>query len=112
MNPHTQNGSDRGCAQGDMPQVEHQDRTASPPRNGDGLDHSLTLLGLLDVLSCLLTGEAEIECLAQTDLDRQHLRALVNLRQSLGRPTSVFWRETRVFYNRIVDSYSKKPGPG
>ena len=73
---------------------------------GAGADVSLSLLQLLDVMSCEKGGEAEVANLARTSPQRQELQALINLWQSLGRPTSVFWRETRVFYNRIVDSYS------
>jgi hypothetical protein len=76
---------------------------------GGGADVSLSLLSLLDVMSCPVGGAAEIEHLGQTDPQRQELQALVNLWQSLGRPTSPFWRETRVFYNRIVDSYKQNP---
>ena len=72
---------------------------------GAHADVSLSLLQLLDVMSCPKVGEAEIECLARTRPQRQELQALINLWQSLGCPTSVFWRETRVFYNRIVGSY-------
>ncbi len=66
---------------------------------------SLSLLQLLDVMSCENGGEAEVANLARTSPHRHELQSLVHLWQSLGRPSSVFWRETRVFYNRIVDSY-------
>jgi hypothetical protein len=72
---------------------------------------SLSLLSLLDVLSCPKVGEAEIQRLARTKAHRNDLRALVSLWQSLGCPTSVFWRECRVFCNRIVDSYEHKNRP-
>lgn len=72
---------------------------------GGGADVSLSLLSLLDMLSCPKAGAAEIQRLVRTAPERQELQGLANLWQSLGRPTSVFWRESRVFYNRIVDSY-------
>lgn len=78
---------------------------------GAGVDVSLSLLQLLDMLSCPVVGEAEILHLARTIPQRRELEALVNLWRSLGRPTSIFWRETRVFYNRIVDSYEKPKTP-
>lgn len=67
---------------------------------------SLSLPQLLSRVLCPKVGEAEIQHLAKTTQDRQALEGLANLWQSLGRPTSALWRETRVFYNRIVDSYA------
>ena len=72
---------------------------------GGGADVSISLLQLLVVMSCPRVAEAEIQRLGKTDPQRQELRALVSLWQSLGCPTSVFWRECRVFCNRILDSY-------
>ena len=72
---------------------------------GGGADVSTSLLSLLGVLTCPKVGEAEIQRLARTSIHRREIEALVNLWQSLGRPTSVFWRECRVFCNRILDSY-------
>jgi hypothetical protein len=61
--------------------------------------HSLSLLSLLDMLACP-KGSGGFP--VKTDLERRHLEALVSLWQSLGRPTSVFWRETRVYYERML----------
>ena|ERR1017187_3268417 len=98
----SENESAAGNARGDkaLGQYPYKNTTL-----GAGADVSLSLLSLLDMLSCPRVGAAEIECLARTTAHRQELQALVNLWQSLGYPTSPLWRETRVFYNRIVDSY-------
>jgi hypothetical protein len=98
----TQNGSDTALPQCDTHSQEYPYKSANL---GAGADVSLSLPALLDMLSCPKVGAAEIECLARTTDHRRELQALVSLWQSLGRPTSPLWRETRVFYNRIVDSY-------
>jgi hypothetical protein len=66
---------------------------------------SLSLPQLLDRVLCPKVGEAEIQYLAKTKADKDALRALAHLWLSLGQPTSSLWRETRVFCNRILDSY-------
>lgn len=72
---------------------------------GSDDDVSLSLLSLLDVMSCPTSGQFEIARLARNDAQRmEELQALTNLWQSLGRPTSEFWRETRVFCNRILSA--------
>lgn len=69
---------------------------------GADIDVSQSLLQLLASMSCPECGAAEIERLVQTDLERKEIQSLLDLWQSLGRPTSVFWNETRVFVNRIL----------
>ncbi len=102
INRRSENGSDM-----DSPQCETSPCTYPYKSTtlGAGADVSLSLLQLLDVMSCENGGEAEVANLARTSPHRHELQSLVRLWQSLGRPSSVFWRETRVFYNRIVDSY-------
>jgi len=102
INQHRQNGNGISGSQGCSHLDEYPRRKTTL---GAGADVSLSLLSLLDVMSCSINGEPEIHHLARTEADRRELQALKDLWQSLGRPTSVFWRETRVFYNRILDSY-------
>jgi hypothetical protein len=86
------------------PQQWHKNAIA---RDGDDVGcPPISLQQLLGKMSCPKVGEAGIRRLVKTTQAQDDLRALVNLWKSLGRPSSVFWRETRVFYNRIVDSYS------
>ena len=78
--------------------------------------HTLTTLGAdIDVslsLPQLLSAweyhpeltRKEIERLAKTDHEAETLEALLRLWQSVGRPASGFWLETRVFVNRIIVS--------
>ena len=76
---------------------------------GAGLDVSLSLLELLSVASCSKAGPHSavgIQSLGKTDQDRREIQGLVCLLQSLGRPAGGFWRETRVFVNRVVLSDS------
>ena len=66
---------------------------------------SLALATVLDMCSHPKHGEAEMRNLARTTPLYRELRALRDLWQALGRPESKLWWETRVFYNRIVNSY-------
>ena len=110
-NPRTQNESGEGFSRCDTFSAERPGKIPNYEGDACASGHSLTLLSLLDALFCPLTGAAEIECLAKSAPERQEPQALVNLWQSLGRPTSALWRETRVFYSRIVDSYMKPNEP-
>src|SRR5438552_1332831 len=69
------------------------------------VDDSWSLLQLLDMLSCPAAESLPLVRLAQTSQECADLRALASLWQSLGHPTSGFWRVTRVFYNRTEHSY-------
>jgi hypothetical protein len=81
----------------------HKNATA---RDGDDVGAPpISLQQLLGALSCPTNGAAGIRRLVKNPQDRLELEAVIGLWKSLGRPRSVFWRETRVFYNRIVDSY-------
>lgn len=100
---HSKNGSDTDC----MARTSQDEYPYKKTTLGGGADVSLSLLQLLDVLSCPKVGKSEIEWMARTSTERHEIEALVSLWQSLGRPTSVFWRECRVFRNRMVDSYGE-----
>ncbi len=78
---------------------------------GGGPDVSLSLCQVMDLLSCPHVCEQEIEHLSKTPRQKQELRALVALWHTLGCPDSPFWRETRVFVNRIIDAPKEVVGP-
>jgi hypothetical protein len=65
-------------------------------------DVNLSLPRLFGLLECAEVGAQELNCLGKTDQERREIQALLALWQSLGRPDSKFWQETKVFYNRIV----------
>src|SRR6266436_1970485 len=90
-----------------VPQTDQPLTKVAPlyPRDAKNLvacaDVFLSLLTLLDTYSHPTHCEGEIRCLARTSQTHSHhLKALVDLWQSLGRPDSTLWLETRVFYNR------------
>ena len=80
-----------------VPTLSLIDRIANLPVQND---LSLSLLEVLSLAECPLTGFSQE--MGKTPLEREEFRALSNLWQSLGRPTSVFWRETDVFVNRVL----------
>jgi hypothetical protein len=110
--PHTQNESD--CQVHNSPNTELSSspddhhlwhKNAIAKYGDDGGCPPQSLQQLLGELACPITGAAGIRRLVKTPRAQDELLALVNPWKSLGRPGSVFWRETYVFYNRIVDSY-------
>jgi hypothetical protein len=74
-----------------------------PSRKDEPLGRPLSLLSLLNTVSCPRRTE---RFLVKTNEEWAHLKALSNLWQSLGRPTSVFWRETMVYPAKILESNS------
>jgi hypothetical protein len=79
-------------------QIHSGKATPAYPRTvtslGYDIDVSLSLLQLLASWDCGSPKEAKIRRLAKTDREYQELEALLSQWQALGRPTSVFWRET------------------
>ena len=69
-------------------------------------EESQPLLQVLAGLECPGVRKVKLPNLARTRRERREILEITNLWKSLGRPTSVFWRETRVFYNRIANSYA------
>ncbi len=65
-------------------------------------DLSLSLPQVLALAECPTSGM--VEGLAETSRHREEFLALLRLWQSLGRPASGFWSETRVFVNRCLNS--------
>jgi hypothetical protein len=88
---------------GNVPQSREFDSRTSTNRTDESRGHPLSLLSLLDTISCPTRTS---RFLVKTDIEWEHLKALASLWQSLGRPTSVFWRETVVYPQVILDSYS------
>ena len=81
--------------------LERSDFPRTVSTLGPSNDLSLSLLQLLAAWDCPSATRFEILRLGKTDPECRELEALLHLWQSLGRPASVFWRETRVFVNRI-----------
>jgi hypothetical protein len=65
------------------------------------LGRPLSLLSLLNTISCPKRTE---RFLVKTNAEWNDLQALASLWQSLGRPTSVFWRETLVYPEKVQQS--------
>src|ERR1017187_9402766 len=91
---------------GQSQQVLPRDTDAS---HKDGCEYAVPLVRLLRLLSVAECPKSEKDYPVKTDHERQHLVALAILWQSLGRPETIFWQETYVFWNRIQDSYAENP---
>jgi hypothetical protein len=71
---------------------------------GSGPNVSIALFQALDLMACPTIGASQIQCFGKTPQDQAGLVKLVELWKGIGCPCTGFWRETRVFYCRVIDS--------
>lgn len=83
-------------------------RISNPEADAYVEKESQPLLQLLAGLECPTVRKVKLPWLAQTRRERRAILKIASLWRSLGRPRSGFWMATRIFYNRMGDSYNSQ----